>query len=96
MNDKKNAMKQTIIQIGHLVERYLKETGTRISSLTEETSVHYNTFKKVISGDPEVRVWEALLVIAELMQRDTSRDLATTQRFFDELRALLDDAFDNC
>ena len=95
-NVKKEAMKQTFKQIGLLIARYLKDTGTSISSLRDETRIHFHTFKKVINGDSEVRAIEVLLVIAELMQRDESLDWSITQRFFTDLRDLLDDAFDNC
>ena len=95
-NYKKEAMKQTFKQIGLLIAKYLKDTRTSINSLRDETRIHFNTFKKVIQGDSEVRAIEVLLVIAELMQRDESLDWSITQRFFTDLRDLLDDAFDNC
>ena len=95
-NQKKEAMKQTFKQIGLLIAKYLKDPGTSISSLRDETKIHFHTFKKVIHGDSEVRAIEVLLVIAELMQRDDTLGWSITKRFFTDLRDLLDDAFDNC
>ena len=96
VNQKKTAMRETIKKIGQLIQQYLLDTDTKISSLRDETSIHFNTFKKVVNGDPDVRALELLLVIAELMQRDESLDWGITQQFFADLRNLLDDAFDNC
>jgi len=93
MNEKKKAIQNLLPEIGGLIEKFQLETGATFKSLRAETGLHHNTYKRSIEGHPNQLAINLLLLIAELMQRDRSDSLAT-DRFFESLRKLLDDAFD--
>ena len=93
-NRKKAAMRKTLESIGSLIEEFRKATHTSFAQLTAETGMHYNTYRKVSQGDPDSHILYTWLAIAELMQHDTGLGTPATDRFFSQLRSVLDDAFD--
>ena len=93
INQKKKAMLQHLPEVGALIEKFRLETGTTFEVLTDDTGVHYNTYKKLMTGDPTQRSLYLLLVVAYLMQRDHN---GAASRFFNDLRSLLRKGLVDC
>ncbi len=82
-------MAKMLKQVGELVEQFRKDTHTTYEILTDDTCMHYRTYRKLATGDPKQRAVFLLLCMAELMQRDSSRGQVHTEHFFNDLRHLL-------
>ncbi|MBQ6747046.1 MAG: hypothetical protein IJR07_08390 [Bacteroidaceae bacterium] len=88
--DERDAMMaQMLRQLGELIEQFRLDTHTTFEILTDDTSLHYHTYRKVATGDPKQRTAYTLLAIAEMMRRDDTPHHELTDRFFCRLRALL-------
>ena len=91
--ERKAQQARVLKQVGALIEQFRQDTHTTFEILTDDTSMHYHTYRKVATGDAKQRSVYLLLAIAELMQRDGSPHHERTDRFFAAFRSLLDEAF---
>ncbi|MBQ8484851.1 MAG: hypothetical protein IJ534_01750 [Bacteroidaceae bacterium] len=88
-NERKACQAELLRQVGRLIEQFRLDTHTTFEILSDDTGMHYHTYRKVSQGDPKQRTLYLLLAMAEMMQRDASSDNKLTQRFFQELCQLL-------